>query len=118
VRVCSKRRYLAWRIATIGTVRVGLKEFPDREAVRGPIGVDGDMLAHERSPGSIHLRSIHLRTARASIQEWPGKANRHNIFVIDSNRGLSKPRKTFLFGKTFSTFTDLLKYQFELLQFF
>jgi len=36
----------------------------------------------------------------------------------DGQLHLSKLRMTFLFGETFSTFADLLKYQFKLLQFF
>jgi hypothetical protein len=35
VRIWSKERHLAVRIATIGAERVGFDETPDREAVRG-----------------------------------------------------------------------------------
>ena len=50
VRVRCEERHLAFRIAPIGAVRVGLDEFSDREAIRGFAGRDGDVLAHERSP--------------------------------------------------------------------
>ena len=56
VRIWSKERHLAFRIATIGAVCVGFK-LPDREAVRGLIGGDGDMLAPEWSPCSVRSRA-------------------------------------------------------------
>jgi hypothetical protein len=43
--VWSKECHLTFRVAAIGTVRVGLDEFPDREAIRrffrGDDGVSG-----------------------------------------------------------------------------
>jgi hypothetical protein len=45
--VCGEKRHLTSCVATIGAVRVGLDEFPDGEAVRGFLGGDGNVLAHE-----------------------------------------------------------------------
>ena len=41
---------LALLVAPIGTVRVGLDEFSDREPIGGFVGADGDVLAHGWSP--------------------------------------------------------------------
>jgi hypothetical protein len=38
VSVCGKESHLAFRIATIGAVCVGLDELPDSEAIRGFLG--------------------------------------------------------------------------------
>src|ERR1700684_1688635 len=45
--VCGKESHLTLWVAAIGTVRVGLDEFPDSETVRGFLGRDGEVLAHE-----------------------------------------------------------------------
>jgi hypothetical protein len=50
VRIWSKQKHLAFRIATIGAVCVGFDGLPDGEEVRGLMGGDRDMLAHEWSP--------------------------------------------------------------------
>src|ERR1700733_4348642 len=49
VGVCGEQRHLPLRVATVGTVRVGLNELPDRETVGGFRDGDRDMLAHEIS---------------------------------------------------------------------
>jgi hypothetical protein len=45
--VCREERHLAFRIAAIGAVCVGLDEFPDRETIRRFGGGEGHVLAHE-----------------------------------------------------------------------
>ncbi len=52
VSIGGKERHLPVLIATIGAIRVGLDEVPDGEAVRGLIGGDRNMLAHDWSPCS------------------------------------------------------------------
>src|SRR6266550_3636098 len=47
VRIWSKERHLAFRIAAIGAMRVGLNEFSDRETICGFAGRDCQVLAHE-----------------------------------------------------------------------
>ena len=69
VRVWSKERHLAFRIATIGTVRVGFDQLSNSEAIRGFAGGDGSVLAHELvSLFNLftHRKSGHSRTARGS----------------------------------------------------
>ena len=53
VGVGGKERHLAFRIATIGAVCVGLDELPDSEAVRGFVGGYGNVFAHELVSFSI-----------------------------------------------------------------
>ena len=50
-KVCvrGKKRHLAFRIATIGAMGVGLDELPDRQTIRGFAGRDRQMLAHMRA---------------------------------------------------------------------
>ena len=50
VGVSGKESHLSLRVATIGAMGVSLDEFPDRKAIRGFCGRDGDVLAHESSP--------------------------------------------------------------------
>jgi hypothetical protein len=45
--ICGEQRHLTFRIATIGAVGVGLDELPDREAIRGFLGGDAKVFAHE-----------------------------------------------------------------------
>jgi hypothetical protein len=52
-------------LARLGAVCVGFDELPDGEAVRGLIGGDRNILAHEWSPGSIGSD-----TAAAVIPGW------------------------------------------------
>jgi hypothetical protein len=47
MRVCGKERHLTLRVAPIGAMRVGLDEFPDREAICGFLGGDTNVFAHE-----------------------------------------------------------------------
>src|SRR4029077_16144561 len=47
VGIGGKERHLAFSIATISAVCVGLDELPDSEAVRGFVGRDGSVFAHE-----------------------------------------------------------------------
>jgi hypothetical protein len=47
VGVDGKKRHLAFRIATISAVCVGLDELTDSEAVRSFVGRDGSVFAHE-----------------------------------------------------------------------
>jgi hypothetical protein len=47
VGVGGKERHPASRIATIGAMRVGLNEFPNRETIRRLAGRDRQMLAHD-----------------------------------------------------------------------
>ena len=47
--VRREESHLAFCIATIGAVCVGLDEFPNGKAVRGFAGGEGDVLAHDRS---------------------------------------------------------------------
>jgi hypothetical protein len=47
VGVCSKERHLTFRVATIGAMHVGLDELPDSEAIRGFVGGEGNVFAHE-----------------------------------------------------------------------
>src|SRR4029077_16690560 len=47
MRVRHKKRYLAFRIATIGAVCIGLDELANREAVRGFCGRNTYVLPHE-----------------------------------------------------------------------
>src|SRR4029077_13361992 len=54
VRIWSEERHLAFRIATIGAVRVGFDELSNSEAVRRLAGRDGDVLAHESA--SLRLK--------------------------------------------------------------
>jgi len=49
VRIWSKERHLAFRIATIGAVRVRLDQFPNRKAIGGFLRRDAGMSAHFRS---------------------------------------------------------------------
>jgi hypothetical protein len=51
------------------------------------------------------------------VQGGPGQAHLDGPMERRSLQ-LPKLRVAFAFGKTFSTFADLLKYQFKLLQFF
>src|SRR5580692_6189890 len=61
---------------------------------------------------------------REPYLRWPNRGNTRKRLemVVGQSVGLSpdlsRLRTTFLFGETFCTFTDLLKYQFKLLQFF
>jgi hypothetical protein len=50
--MCVRREesHLAFRVATIGAVRVGFDELSNREAIRGLGGRDGLVLAHAWSP--------------------------------------------------------------------
>ena len=48
VGVCCKESHLTLRIATIGAMGVGLDEFPNREAIRGFVGRDADVLTHRK----------------------------------------------------------------------
>src|SRR3984893_5317638 len=52
VGVRGKERHLAFRIAAIGAMRVGLNELPDREAIGGLDRGEGSVFTHEvtRSP--------------------------------------------------------------------
>ena len=54
VRIWTKERHLAFRIATIGAMRVGLDELSNSEAVRRLAGRDGQVLAHESA--SLRLK--------------------------------------------------------------
>ena len=45
VGVCGEERHLTLCIATVGAMRVGLDQLPDREAIRCFTGRDGDVLA-------------------------------------------------------------------------
>jgi hypothetical protein len=44
--VQGEQSHLAFGIATICAVRIGLDELPDGEAIRGLLRRDGDVLAH------------------------------------------------------------------------
>ena len=55
MRICGEKRHLTSCIAPVGTMRVGLDEFPDGEAIRGFSWGDRNVLAHESSPCSICL---------------------------------------------------------------
>jgi hypothetical protein len=52
--VWGKERHLAFRIATIGAMRVGLNEFMDRETVRTFAGRDCQVLSDESA--SLRLK--------------------------------------------------------------
>jgi hypothetical protein len=45
--VCGEQRHLTYRIPTIGGVGVGLDELSDGEAIRGFLGGDTKVFAHE-----------------------------------------------------------------------
>ena len=49
VRIWSKERHLASRIATIGAVRIGFNEFSDRETICRFVGRDCRVLAQSAS---------------------------------------------------------------------
>src|ERR1700730_11907053 len=49
VGVRGKERHLAFRIAAIGAMRVGLDELPDREAIGGFGRGEGSVFTHMRS---------------------------------------------------------------------
>ncbi len=46
VGVRGEERHLAFRIAAIGAMRVGLNELPDCEAIRGLERGDGSVFTH------------------------------------------------------------------------
>jgi hypothetical protein len=56
--VCCKERHLAFRIATVGAVGVGLDEFPDGKAIRRFGGRNGNVLAHGFSLLSSYRASL------------------------------------------------------------
>ena len=47
VGVRGKEKHLTFRIATIGAMCIGLDELPDSEAIRGLVGGEGNVFAHE-----------------------------------------------------------------------
>src|SRR5580692_9702538 len=49
VGVGGEQSHLAFRIAAVGAMGVGLDELADGEAVRGFLGKDGDAFAHQAS---------------------------------------------------------------------
>jgi hypothetical protein len=48
VGVFGKEKHRTFRVATIGAVCVSLNALPDSEAIRGFVGRDGNVSAHER----------------------------------------------------------------------
>jgi hypothetical protein len=46
VSVLGKKRHLTFRITAIGTMRVSLDEFTNRETISGFSGGDSDVFAH------------------------------------------------------------------------
>jgi hypothetical protein len=66
--VCGEQSHLAFRIATIGAVGVGLDEFADGEAVRGFLGGNGDVFVHQRSPQASRMARV---SRNASIPYRP-----------------------------------------------
>src|SRR6266852_2097989 len=66
VRIWSKERHLAFRIATIGAMRVGLNEFSDRETICGFAGRGCQVLAHESA--SLRLNCGAGLSARRSAR--------------------------------------------------
>jgi len=96
------------------------------ERLRG-VGIsDGDQQTERRSSGAVitshcrirrlmAMKVTFLASSEAKIQTAFSDCHpRCRVGHLQS----SKLRWTSLFGKTFSTFTNLLKYQFKLLQFF
>jgi hypothetical protein len=47
VGVFGEESHLTFRIATIGAVRVGLNDFPDRETIRGFLRRDSNVFAQD-----------------------------------------------------------------------
>src|ERR1700688_1535218 len=47
MRVCRKERHLAFRVAAIGAVSVSLDKLAYGQAVRGLLGGDADVFAHQ-----------------------------------------------------------------------
>src|SRR6202022_5130133 len=53
VGIGSEEEHLTFRIAAIGAVRIGLDELADGEAIRGFLGGDGDVFAHQYQDSRI-----------------------------------------------------------------
>jgi hypothetical protein len=60
VAVGGKERHLAFRIATISAVCVGLDELTDSEAVRSFVGRDGSVFAHKLVSLFVQVRQERL----------------------------------------------------------
>src|SRR4029077_2846558 len=66
--VGGEQSHLAFRIATIGTMGVGLAEFHDGEAIRGFLGRNNDVFAHRCSLQASRIARV---SRNASIPFWP-----------------------------------------------
>src|SRR4029077_13011914 len=51
--ICREERHLAFRVATVRAMCVGLDEFSDGEPIRGFFRGDGDLFSHRRTSSGL-----------------------------------------------------------------
>src|ERR1700733_11724455 len=88
VSVFGKERHLTFRIAAIGTMRIGLNEFAYGESIGGFVGRDTDVLAHEL------VLSVAVRLGLLKDRLWlkEGLNPIFAIFAADAGVFESAPR--------------------------